>query len=236
MDKFPVFLTFDLDGEAATRNAKSVGEPGIDDPAMGRFGLTEGYQNVMDVLKRTSTKASFQVVGCEAATYPKAIRDIAADGHELAIHSFSHPDYRMLGCDDVRDQICRTMKIIEKTTGKRPIGHRSPYWRPSPYLPQIFQEFGIKWNSDAYTVWDDRTVLRSRDAAGVLELPSSERFDDWTCFLTKGLDNDCVLDLWISELERYSREGDVFVLTSHPFISGQKKYASALGGFVDYIL
>jgi len=55
----------------------------------------------------------------------------------------------------------------------------------------------------------------------IWEFPSSEKLDDWTCFLTKGLNNDRVTKLWLSEIDYQLENNGIIVLTLHAFIIGQ---------------
>ena len=47
--------------------------------------------DLLDGLKERNIKATFFVVGRVVKTYPEVIKRIAAEGHELANHTWSHP-------------------------------------------------------------------------------------------------------------------------------------------------
>ncbi|MFF4651788.1 polysaccharide deacetylase family protein [Streptomyces sp. NPDC001380] len=47
---------------------------------------------VLDVLRRHHVHATFFVVGTEAAAHPDLVRRITAEGHQLGVHTFTHPD------------------------------------------------------------------------------------------------------------------------------------------------
>jgi len=50
-----------------------------------------------------------------------------ADGHEIANHSLSHPNFLSQSAADTREQLARAQRIIEDVTGVRPSLARPPY-------------------------------------------------------------------------------------------------------------
>src|SRR4028118_1881508 len=74
---------------------------------------------VLDALKREGMLATFFVVGARAEQYPEIIRRMDAEGHELANHSFSHPNLTFLDPPAVERELGRTSVIIRDTIGKR---------------------------------------------------------------------------------------------------------------------
>ncbi len=82
---------------------------------------------LLDMLKQRKVKATFFVVGQCAAEYPDIMRRIAAEGHELASHSWSHPQLSSMSEAGVRDQLQKTHDIIIQTAGVTPKTMRPPY-------------------------------------------------------------------------------------------------------------
>lgn len=82
---------------------------------------------LLDMLKERGIKATFFVVGQCAAEYPDIMKRIVAEGHEIANHSWSHPDLSHMSEGSVTDQLQRTHDVIEQTTGLAPKIMRPPY-------------------------------------------------------------------------------------------------------------
>src|SRR5262249_60033741 len=74
------------------------------------------------VLERYDLKATFAVPAVLANIYADKIRELAAEGHEIAAQGFKHEDVSGLDRDDERDRIARTTEIIAEVTGGRPGG------------------------------------------------------------------------------------------------------------------
>jgi peptidoglycan-N-acetylglucosamine deacetylase len=107
---------------------------------------------LLDMLKERGIKATFFVVGQNAAEYPDILRRMAFEGHEIANHSWSHPALTKLGAEGLRKQIENTNDAIAKVTGKRPVLMRPPYGATSSMLnKRLTEEYGLKvilWSVD----------------------------------------------------------------------------------------
>ena len=103
---------------------------------------------LLDILKERGIKATFFVVGQNAAEYPDIVRRMASEGHEIANHSWSHPALTKLGAEGFRKQIENTNDAIARVTGKRPALMRPPYGATSSMLnKRLSEEYGLKGHS-----------------------------------------------------------------------------------------
>lgn len=81
---------------------------------------------MLDMLRNLNVKATFFVVGARAEANPDLIRRMDDDGHEIANHSYTHPNLTYLTPDAVRKELCRTSVVVRDITGKRPRFYRPP--------------------------------------------------------------------------------------------------------------
>ena len=51
---------------------------------------------LLDVLKKHNARATFFVMGNKAEAHPQILKRMAAEGHEIGNHSYSHPDFNNL--------------------------------------------------------------------------------------------------------------------------------------------
>lgn len=98
-----IFLTFD-DGPNATYTRK-----------------------VLSALKKSNAKATFFVVGNQIRGNESLVKQVVADGHRVANHSWSHPDFRRLDAQSMSRQLVWTQRALRKM--KVPVGtcFRPPY-------------------------------------------------------------------------------------------------------------
>jgi cellulose synthase/poly-beta-1,6-N-acetylglucosamine synthase-like glycosyltransferase/peptidoglycan/xylan/chitin deacetylase (PgdA/CDA1 family) len=82
---------------------------------------------VLDVLRKHDAKATFFVVGSQVARYPELTRRIVAEGHELGIHTFTHPDLAVMPAWRRRMEYTQTRLAIVQTTGVETRLVRFPY-------------------------------------------------------------------------------------------------------------
>jgi peptidoglycan/xylan/chitin deacetylase (PgdA/CDA1 family) len=80
---------------------------------------------ILNLLKAYDAKATFFVLGTAAKRYPILMRRIAAEGHAIGNHSWSHPSKTTK--QQAINQIEWTQKAIERAVGFRPKLFRPPY-------------------------------------------------------------------------------------------------------------
>jgi peptidoglycan/xylan/chitin deacetylase (PgdA/CDA1 family) len=87
----------------------------------------EWTPRVLDVLGAAGVRATFFVIGERAARVPAVIARMAAEGHEVANHSWSHRNLWFCGPRATREQVQRGHDTIADLTG-RPPRHFRPPW------------------------------------------------------------------------------------------------------------
>lgn len=91
---------------------------------------------ILDMLAAYRVKASFFVLGEAAERFPGLVKRIAAEGHSIGNHSYSHPHPWFLSRSDAQREITNTAKIIEQITGTQPRWFRPPHGRLGYALQQ----------------------------------------------------------------------------------------------------
>ena len=82
---------------------------------------------ILDTLKSRNARASFFVIGRQVQKLPDLTRRIAAEGHEIGNHSWSHADLSGLSDAAIRVELTATGRVVETVTGQRPLLFRPPY-------------------------------------------------------------------------------------------------------------
>lgn len=121
--------------------------------------------DILDVLRDAGVKATFFVVGRAAADHPELVRRIAADGHLLASHTYSHAHtFHFWRSRKMADDIARGIDAIERITGDRPLYFRPPQGLRVPTLRDALAKLP---SPPACVTWTARgmdTVARSPEA------------------------------------------------------------------------
>ena len=107
---------------------------------------------LLDILAAHHIKATFFVLGEMVAEHPEILTRAAREGHEIASHSWSHPNLAKMSQEGVRSQLQRTDDEIKGAIGKRPTLFRPPYGSITERQKRwIHDEFGydiILWDVD----------------------------------------------------------------------------------------
>ena len=82
---------------------------------------------VLDVLAAAGVRATFFLIGERAARAPEVVRRIAAEGHEIANHSWSHRNLWLCGPRATRREIARGHETLTRLAGAPPRHFRPPW-------------------------------------------------------------------------------------------------------------
>lgn len=109
---------------------------------------------LLDLLAAHHIKATFFVIGENVAEHPDIVARAAREGHEIANHSWSHPNLAKMSDEGVRRQLRQTDEAIKSATGTRPTLLRPPYGSITEREKRwIHDEFGyqiVLWDVDPY--------------------------------------------------------------------------------------
>jgi peptidoglycan/xylan/chitin deacetylase (PgdA/CDA1 family) len=235
-------LSFDVDAEAPilVEGARHARNP----MAMSHqaYGPLVGVPRILELLAEYRLPATFFVSGLTADRYPETVERIAAAGHEIAHHGYSHHAPLRLDEDAERADLERGLEALERL-GVRPEGYRTPSWEPSERTFDLLAEHGFRYDSTLMD--DDRPYVLETAHGPLAELPPHWSLDDWNqyMYLPEPRSGSGTIQppsrataLWREELDGMRRYGGLFVLTMHPFLSGRPGRVEALRGLVEHAL
>ena len=107
---------------------------------------------VLDVLAEAGAQATFFVVGAEAEKYPDIVRRMAAEGHSVGDHTWSHTDIRKLAKPIFLDELRRSSDLLSELTGQPKRLFRPPHGKlgVSQLLTLLRHGYSIAlWNIDS---------------------------------------------------------------------------------------
>jgi peptidoglycan/xylan/chitin deacetylase (PgdA/CDA1 family) len=81
----------------------------------------------LDLLADLGVPATFFVLGAMAERAPRLLRRIHDDGHELAVHGWTHRNHLRLAPWTVCAEYARTVDLVHEVAGVRPAWCRPPY-------------------------------------------------------------------------------------------------------------
>ncbi len=107
---------------------------------------------ILDVLNRYHAKGTFFALGQNVKRNPDIVRRAVAEGHEVGIHTWSHPQLTKCSREKIDAEIGRTRQAIIDASGQVPAVMRPPYGALSKQQNQyIYSRYGtpaILWDVD----------------------------------------------------------------------------------------
>ncbi|WP_435242017.1 polysaccharide deacetylase family protein [Streptomyces cucumeris] len=221
-----VALSFDSDHETpALRDG--ITSPG--EMAQGHYGARVGAPRILCLLQEFGIPASFYLPAVSALLHPREARRYADEGHEVALHGWIHERNALLDADDERELQLRAADTLERITGTRPVGLRTPSWDFSPHTLPIIEEMGLLYDSSLMADDDPYELLDRGRPTGIAEIPVQWIRDDAPYFVMEryaGLrpytPPRSVLGIWRDEFQGALASGGLFQLTLHPHIIGHR--------------
>ncbi len=130
------------------------------------FWGEEFLPDMLRTFDNENIKITFFIGGSWAKRFPDSLRDIAARGHELGNHSWSHPHPNSLTKLQNQEQILRTERFVQDTTNIKTTLYAPPYGEYNESVLTAAAEIGyrtILWSVDTID-WQrpPSEVLKSR--------------------------------------------------------------------------
>jgi peptidoglycan/xylan/chitin deacetylase (PgdA/CDA1 family) len=199
----------------------------------GRAGLPR----LLKILDKHQVPASFFVTGVTAQFYPETIRQIMASGrHEIGVHGWIHENASRLAADEERQLLGRAIAALQKITGRKPAGYRSPSWQFSPATLDLLRQSGFLYDSGMMADDEPYDILVDGKATGLLEIPVEWMRDDAMYYPRQNPHSpDAVYEVWRAEFDKAYEEHGLFQVTMHPRISGHRARAAMLDRLIAYM-
>ena len=106
---------------------------------------------ILQLLDKYQVTATFSMIGLQVDAHQGMAREVAAAGHMIANHTWSHLDLAALPPVAIADQINRATGAIHTVTGRVPTLFRAPYGAWSPAVLQHCAQTGmtpLDWSVD----------------------------------------------------------------------------------------
>lgn len=112
------------------------------------FDLEDVIHDICVILDRYKIKAVFNTCGIVAERFPELIMKLYNDGHEIASHGYAHENFAKITSAELDDVLRKTEVILERITGERPIGVRSPWLVKNKQIYNVLKQRKYRWASN----------------------------------------------------------------------------------------
>ena len=112
-------------------------------------GPTGNTVRILDILAENDAKATFFVIGKQAVNAPELVARMAAEGHEIGNHSWSHVPFPRLSEAQIMAELENTNAAILAATGGYEVSiFRPPFGSYSPRVASIVPYAPVYWDLD----------------------------------------------------------------------------------------
>ncbi|MFB9970233.1 polysaccharide deacetylase [Pseudoroseomonas cervicalis] len=234
-----VALSFDADHETIPLRDADESPMRI---SQGEYGARQGVPRIRRLLDRHGARASFFYPAVSALLHPEEVRAVAAEGHEIGIHSWIHEANTTLPPGRERELSLRAADTLERISGQRPVGMRTASWDFSTDTLSILREMGLLYDSSLMADDEPYELLDQGEPTGIVELPPEWIRDDAVYFnmlrfsgLRPYTPPSAVEEIFRAEFDGAYAEGGTFLLTMHPHIIGHRSRIALLDRLLEHI-
>src|ERR1700722_13888171 len=119
---------------------------GSDSPAdisRGVFAGKHGVPRLLELFRRYNMKTTWHITGHSMESFPKAMEMIVKDGHEVALHGYSHENPIAMSRQQEADVLDKVIEAAASFTGVQPRGYAAPSSEFSPHTIDLLLSRGI---------------------------------------------------------------------------------------------
>jgi polysaccharide deacetylase family protein (PEP-CTERM system associated) len=138
--------------------------------------------NILEILQVHRTQATFFVLGWVAERFPGLVKEISAQGHEIASHGYRHRLIPDLSSSQFQEYLQRSKEVLEDLTGKPVLGYRATSFsivKETLWALDFIKEAGFVYDSSIFPIRHDIYGIEDYPrfpfvhANGLIEIPPS---------------------------------------------------------------
>lgn len=113
--------------------------------------LTAPTRRILSLFERLEIRATFFILGEVASFYPDLVKEIAARGHEIGCHGFSHVDIDLLSPAEFKSELGRAKEVLSGLVASPILGYRAPNLLVRDWMIPILRELGFRYDVSVCT-------------------------------------------------------------------------------------
>ena len=209
--------------------------PDVPNWSWHEYGMRVGAWRFFDLYARLGIRPTLAINARVCEDYPRVAEEAKRNGWEFMGHSYEQGPIHKEA--DQAAMIERSLSVIERFTGTRPVGWLGPGLTQTLDTPELLASAGIKYIGD--WVYDDEpTTIRTANGP-LVTLPYSVELNDIPMMIVQHHEGEHLFRRATDQFDRLYAEGKdrakIMALAIHPYISGQPHRIKYLEGIYDYV-
>jgi allantoinase len=209
--------------------------PDVPNWSWHEYGMRVGVWRFFDLFKRHHIKPTLAINARVCEDYARVAQEAKNEAWEFMGHSYQQgPIHHQ---PNQKRMIARSLDVIEKFTGKRPIGWLGPGLTQTLETPDLLAKAGIKYIGD--WVYDDEPTTINTAHGPLVTLPYTMELNDIPMMAVQHHEAEYLYKRTIDQFDRLYAEGEhrakILALAIHPYLSGQPHRIKYLEAIYDHV-
>lgn len=166
------------------------GEDSPDDISRGLFAGEVGVPRLLALFERMQIKTTWFIPGHSIDTFPEQMQAVAAAGHEIGAHGYSHENPIAMTRQQEADVLDKSIELITQLAGKKPTGYVAPWWEFSNVTNELLIERGIRY--DHSLMHHDFQPYRVRVGDQWTRIDYNKQAREWMKPLVRGRETELI--------------------------------------------
>jgi peptidoglycan/xylan/chitin deacetylase (PgdA/CDA1 family) len=195
------------------------------------YGMRVGAWRFFELYERLGITPTLALNARTCEDYVRVAEEAKRLNWEFMGHAYDQMPIHKV--EDQAGMIGRSMDILERFSGKRPLGWLGPGLTETLETPELLAGAGVKYIGD--WVYDDEPTVITTAKGPLVTLPYTVEINDITMMIVQHHESEYLLRRAVDQFDRLYAEGSkrakVMALAVHPYISGQPhriKYLEAI--------
>ena len=209
--------------------------PDVPNWSWHEYGMRVGVWRFFDLFKRLDIRPTVSINARVCEDYPRVAEACHTAGWEFMGHAYEQGPMHLV--DDQKAMIDKSIAVIEKFTGAKPVGWLGPGLTETYETPELLAGAGIKYIGD--WVYDDEPTEIATANGPLVTLPYSVELNDIPMMIVQHHESAYFTQRCIDTFDRLYQEGEhrakIMAIAIHPYISGQPHRIKYLEAIYDYV-
>jgi len=208
--------------------------PDVPNWSWHEYGMRVGVWRFLELFKRLNIRPTLAINARVCEDYTRVAEQARTDRWEFMGHAYQQGPIHLEPSQ--KKMITHALDVIERFSGRRPVGWLGPGLTQTLETPEILAEAGVKYIGD--WVYDDEPTTIRTAKGPLVTLPYTVELNDIPMMIVQHHQSDYLLQRAIDQFDRLYVEGEqrakIFPLAIHAYISGQPHRIRYLEAIYDY--
>ena len=209
--------------------------PDVPNWSWHEYGMRVGVWRFFDLYKRLGIRPTLSINARVCLDYERVARQAREAGWEFMGHAYEQMPIHKV--EDQAGMIAQSMDVLEKFSGKRPVGWLGPGLTQTYETPELLAAAGVKYIGD--WVYDDEPTVISTGNGPLVTLPYTVELNDIPMMVVQHHESGYWAQRCKDQFDRLWLEGAerprIMAMAIHPYISGQPHRIKYLEEIYAYI-